>query len=63
MRAIWQLGQPGRRETAYVNYAFGDEPMEQIYGYEAWRLEKLRTAKAKYDPSNKFGYYNPITGY
>ncbi|KAK2761776.1 hypothetical protein FQN54_001604 [Arachnomyces sp. PD_36] len=60
-RQLWQNGQPGRRETAYVNYAFGDETMEQMYGYEPWRQERLRAAKQKYDPDNKFSFYNPIT--
>lgn len=61
MRQIWQDGQPGRLPTAYVNYAFGDEPIEQMYGHEPWRLEKLRAAKRKYDPDGKFSFYNPIT--
>ncbi|KAL9114276.1 MAG: hypothetical protein Q9227_001698 [Pyrenula ochraceoflavens] len=47
-------GQPGRKPTAYVNYAMGDEPPEQIYGYEPWRLERLRNLKQKYDPLNRF---------
>ena len=61
MRDIWQAGQPGRRLNAYVNYAFGDEPIEQMYGYEAWRLKRLRDAKKKYDPKGRFSFYNPIT--
>jgi len=46
--------------NAYVNYAFGDESVEEIYGHEKWRLEKLRAVKTKYDPSNKFHFYAPI---
>ena len=60
VRDQWNEGQPGRPIDAYVNYANGFEPVEQMYGHEAWRLDKLRGLKAKYDPSNRFRYYNPI---
>lgn len=60
VRAQWNDGQPGRPMNAYVNYANGCEPVEQWYGHEAWRLERLRGLKAKYDPYNRFRYYNPI---
>jgi hypothetical protein len=60
-RDLFNQGQPGRRPTTYINYAFGDEPMETIYGYEPWRLEKLRSLKKKYDPYGRFNYFNPIT--
>ncbi|KAF2471875.1 FAD-binding domain-containing protein [Lindgomyces ingoldianus] len=46
---------------AYVNYAHGDESLEAVYGYESWRLEKLRRLKAEYDPHKKFNFYVPIT--
>jgi FAD/FMN-containing dehydrogenase len=43
----------------YQNYTSGDEPLEAIYGYEPWRLEKLRTIKRAYDPKDVFnGYHN-----
>jgi FAD/FMN-containing dehydrogenase len=43
----------------YQNYARGDEPLEAIYGDEAWRLEKLKTIKRAYDPWGVFnGYHN-----
>ncbi|TLD22417.1 hypothetical protein PspLS_08029 [Pyricularia sp. CBS 133598] len=58
--AMWNEGQPGRKEHVYVNYANGFEPLEQLYGYEPWRLERLRDMKAVYDPHNRFRYYNPI---
>ncbi|KAL9004071.1 MAG: hypothetical protein Q9188_003106, partial [Gyalolechia gomerana] len=54
VRAQWNDGQPGRPINAYVNYANGFEPVEQMYGHEAWRLERLRGLKAKYDPYNRF---------
>lgn len=57
---LWADGQPHRQQHTYVNYAFGDEPLEQMYGDEPWRLKKLRAIKAKYDPDNAFRFYNPI---
>jgi len=57
---LWNAGQPERRPTAYVNYAAGDEGLEAMYGYEPWRLERLRHLKTLYDPDNRFAYYNPI---
>lgn len=47
---------------AYVNYARGDESMEEMYGYEDWRLEKLRGLKKqyRYDPHGRFNFYAPI---
>ncbi len=56
----WNAGEPGRTPSIYVNYANGLEPVEQIYGPEPWRLERLRGLKAKYDPYNRFRYFNPI---
>lgn len=47
--------------TAYVNYAAGYESLEARYGFEPWRLDRLRKLKSKYDPKNRFGWYNPIT--
>ncbi|KAK3394077.1 hypothetical protein B0H63DRAFT_532083 [Podospora didyma] len=59
-RQLWNAGQPQRLPTTYVNYASGSESLSSIYGYEAWRQEKLLDLKKKYDPYNRFGYYNPI---
>ncbi|KAI5854502.1 hypothetical protein GGS23DRAFT_590635 [Durotheca rogersii] len=58
----WNAGEPGRRPATYVNYAAGleYETLEAIYGYEPWRLDRLRKLKAKYDPTNSFRYYVPI---
>ncbi|CAG9948945.1 unnamed protein product [Clonostachys rosea f. rosea IK726] len=50
---------PGRLR-AYVNYAHGDEDLREVYGWEEWRLEKLRKLKAEWDPENKMAYYVPI---
>ena len=43
-----------------VNYANGDETLEEMYGHEGWRLEKLRRLKKEWDPENRFGFYAPI---
>ncbi len=48
------------RLRAYVNYANGDESLEEVYGWEEWRLEKLRKLKARWDPENRMRYYVPI---
>lgn len=50
----------GQPHNAYVNYAHGDESQEALYGYEPWRLEKLRRLKKEYDPHDRFSYYAPI---
>ncbi|KAL8692768.1 MAG: hypothetical protein Q9218_002275 [Villophora microphyllina] len=51
---------PGHNVTAYLNYANGDESIEAMYGYESWRLDRLRELQEKYDPSNKFRFFNPF---
>ncbi|KAJ0329586.1 hypothetical protein COL5a_004150 [Colletotrichum fioriniae] len=48
------------RLRAYVNYAHGIESLEAVYGWDEWRLEKLRGLKAKWDPQNRMRFYNPI---
>ncbi|KAH6653118.1 hypothetical protein BKA67DRAFT_678230 [Truncatella angustata] len=60
VRDLWNAGQPGRKPSTYVNYGLGDESLESTYGYEAWRLEKLRSLKSQYDPDNRFRFYMPI---
>ncbi|KAI1812660.1 hypothetical protein GGS20DRAFT_599881 [Poronia punctata] len=59
---IWNEGQPGRKPATYVNYATGTayQTVETIYGYEPWRLQRLRSLKARYDPHNSFRFYSPI---
>ncbi|KAK8034591.1 hypothetical protein PG993_009586 [Apiospora rasikravindrae] len=44
----------------YVNYGLGLETLENYYGHEDWRLARLRSLKAKYDPDRKFSFYAPI---
>ncbi|KAJ4287028.1 hypothetical protein N0V88_007792 [Collariella sp. IMI 366227] len=50
----------GVPRRSYVNYAHGDESLEALYGYESWRQKKLRALKQKYDPENRFRFFNPI---
>ncbi|ETS86020.1 hypothetical protein PFICI_04045 [Pestalotiopsis fici W106-1] len=59
---LWNGGQPDRLPSTYVNYAQGAdyETLESVYGYESWRLERLRSLKAEYDPENRFRYFVPI---
>ncbi|KAH7383961.1 hypothetical protein BKA66DRAFT_89405 [Pyrenochaeta sp. MPI-SDFR-AT-0127] len=58
----WTAGQPTRKLATYINYSVGAEyeSLQSVYGYEPWRLERLRKLKAKYDPKNRFRYYVPI---
>ncbi|KAL2285551.1 hypothetical protein FJTKL_08192 [Diaporthe vaccinii] len=45
---------------AYVNYAFGTETNQEMYGYEQWRQDRLLALKDKYDPKRRFSFYAPI---
>ncbi|KAK3301708.1 uncharacterized protein B0T15DRAFT_544414 [Chaetomium strumarium] len=47
-------------DRIYVNYAYGDESLQAMYGYEPWRLERLRMLKGKYDPENRFRFFAPL---
>ena len=60
-RALFHEGDvPGSTLNTYVNYASSDETPEMLYGYEPWRLERLRELKREYDPRGRFNFYNPI---
>ncbi|KAL4938555.1 hypothetical protein BDV06DRAFT_225881 [Aspergillus oleicola] len=59
-RDLWNAGQPDLLPSTYVNYANGAESLESMYGYEPWRLERLRELKARYDPRERFSVFNPI---
>ncbi|UQC74785.1 FAD binding domain-containing protein [Colletotrichum lupini] len=52
------------RLQQYVNYGNTTttmkDPPEALYGYEPWRLEKLRALKQRYDPDNVFCWYQPL---
>ncbi|CAI6236349.1 unnamed protein product [Periconia digitata] len=48
------------RDHTYVNYAVGGETIQQMYGHEDWRIERLLQLKTKYDSQNRFRFYNPL---
>lgn len=60
LRQILFEGSGQEDMYSYVNYAYGDEGPEAWYGYEPWRLEKLRALKAEYDPDGRFNFYAPF---
>jgi FAD/FMN-containing dehydrogenase len=45
---------------AYVNYAHGDETLQEMYGYDAWRVRRLKSLKEKYDPHGRFNFFAPL---
>ncbi|KAL7812780.1 hypothetical protein V8C26DRAFT_436775 [Trichoderma gracile] len=45
-------------QAIFVNYARGDEPIENVYGKR--KLPRLAKLKKKYDPSNLFAYNHPL---
>ncbi|KAJ4318684.1 hypothetical protein N0V94_004301 [Neodidymelliopsis sp. IMI 364377] len=51
-----------KKRHCYVNYANGEETRAEMYGYERWRLARLRELKMKWDPKNRFAFYNPVVG-
>lgn len=42
----------------YINYAYGDEPLETIYGHNVARLRQL---KRQYDPKGRFNQFFPLS--
>jgi hypothetical protein len=44
--------------TVFVNYAHGDETLEQIYGKE--KLPRLAALKKKWDPQQVFSFNNGL---
>ncbi|KFA60346.1 hypothetical protein S40285_06036 [Stachybotrys chlorohalonatus IBT 40285] len=44
--------------VAYINFAHGDETLEQIFG--ARKLPRLASLKATWDPDNVFRYHFPL---
>lgn len=66
---VWEMGQriraamlngTGLELRPYVNYANGDESQEAVFGYDPWRLQRLRDLKKRYDPLGRFNFYELI---
>ncbi|KAF3024879.1 hypothetical protein E8E14_012044 [Neopestalotiopsis sp. 37M] len=60
IRRVLLEGTGSSEMNTYVNYVVGDESLEDWYGHEEWRIERLRALKAMYDPDHKFSFYAPI---
>ncbi|KAI1098845.1 FAD binding domain protein [Jackrogersella minutella] len=60
LRRILHEGTGREEMHTYVNYAFGEETTQNMYGYEQWRQDRLLELKNKYDPQRKFNFYAPI---
>ncbi|KAI0883287.1 FAD binding domain protein [Annulohypoxylon maeteangense] len=60
LRRILHEGSGREEMHTYVNYAYGEETKQNMYGYEQWRQDKLLELKNKYDPERKFSFYAPI---
>jgi hypothetical protein len=60
IRDILRDGTGQNDFRAYVNYAYGDESLQELYGSESWRQSRLKALKQKYDPTGKFSFYAPI---
>ncbi|CAP65704.1 uncharacterized protein PODANS_7_890 [Podospora anserina S mat+] len=59
-REMYLAASGSSKKKTYVNYAHGDEPVQALYGYEPWRLKKLKQLKKKYDPLGHFAFFNPV---
>ncbi|KAI4174451.1 MAG: hypothetical protein LQ348_006376 [Seirophora lacunosa] len=60
MRRVLLEGSGSGKLNAYVNYVSEGESLQEIYGHEPWRIEKLKELKKRYDPKRRFGYFAPI---
>ena len=58
LRDNWALTSGYPELTVYINYAHGDETLEQRYGSE--KLPRLASLKKKWDPDNVFAYNNAL---
>ncbi|KAL8947958.1 MAG: hypothetical protein Q9222_005805 [Ikaeria aurantiellina] len=53
-RELLQSTDGLRANSTYINFAHGDEPLEEVYGKSLTRLQRL---KKRYDPYNRFGQW------
>ncbi len=59
LRQILHKGSGRTQMHTYVNYAYGDESPKEWYGADAWRQDRLKALKSKYDPRGRFSFYAP----
>ncbi|PYI13104.1 FAD-binding domain-containing protein [Aspergillus japonicus CBS 114.51] len=57
VRAAWRATSGLSGNATYINFAFGDESLEDIYGDN---VERLRSLKRVYDPKNRFNQFFPL---
>ncbi|KAG8526329.1 uncharacterized protein KY384_000322 [Bacidia gigantensis] len=57
-RALLRATDPKLENGTYINFAHGDETLQEIYGES---LPKLQQLKTQYDPHNRFNQYFDIT--
>lgn len=53
-------GVEDKHRHAYVNYATGSESIQEVYGREEWRVQRLKGLKKEWDTQNRFRFYNPL---
>ena len=58
LRDSWALTSGYPELSVYVNYAHGDEMLQQRYGDR--KLPRLAALKKKWDPNNVFAYNNVL---
>ena len=58
LRNSWAATSGYPELSVYVNYAHGDETLEQRYGRD--KLPRLASLKKTWDPSNVFAYNNAL---
>ncbi|KAH7087438.1 FAD binding domain-containing protein [Paraphoma chrysanthemicola] len=54
VRELWRNNGGGRKPASYINFAHGDESLEEVYGASLPRLQEL---KRRWDPENRFGQW------
>ncbi|KAI1503405.1 FAD binding domain-containing protein [Biscogniauxia marginata] len=58
VRSYWAASAGTEAPSSYINFAHGDEPLDQIYGSSLPRLQQL---KQKYDPKKRFNQWFPLS--
>ncbi|KAL4809570.1 hypothetical protein BDV18DRAFT_157321 [Aspergillus unguis] len=56
LRGTWAATSGYEQMSSYVNYAHGDEGVEQIYGRD--KLARLKRLKREWDPNGGFVWNN-----